>query len=144
MKRASWYRMACVLAAGLTIVACYGESETTPDEPETAAAAAAEESFPDPEPEQARQVEEVVRGWVTERVDEGAVYSIPPRGDYEVSGILAGFHTIHQEDVDTYYVCVDFQDGENVYDVDFFIDVTEDGLIVSDHYLHKVNGEAVE
>ena len=35
-------------------------------------------------------------------------------------------------------VCVDFQDG------DFLVDRTTEGLSVSDHYLHKINGEAVE
>jgi len=41
-------------------------------------------------------------------------------------------------------VCVDFQDGENTYDVDFLVDRTTEGLSVSDHYLHKIDGEAVE
>ena len=60
-----------------------------------------------------------------------------------VSGSLAAFHTVHQKDPDTYTVCVDFQDGDNTYDVDFFVDRTEEGLTVRSVYLHKINGEAV-
>ncbi len=41
-------------------------------------------------------------------------------------------------------MCVDFQDGENTYDVDFLVERTAEGLSVSDHYLHKINDEAVE
>ena len=143
MKHDVWYRMACVLALGLIIVACSGQTTTAPEEPE-AAPAVEEESPPDPGPEQAKQVEDFVRQWVEERVGDGNIYSIPPRAGQEVAGTLAGFHTVHQKDADTYSVCVDFQDGENMYDVDFFIDRTAAGLTLTDHYLHKINGEAVE
>ena len=67
----------------------------------------------------------------------------PPRGGKDVSGSLADFHTVHQKDADTYSVCVDFLDGDNTYDVDFFIDRTAEGLNVRSAYLHKINGEAV-
>ncbi len=143
MKHGIWYTMACVFASGLVIVACSGQTATAPVEPE-ATPAVAEESPPDPGPEQARQVKDFVRQWVEERVGDGNIYSIPPRAGREVAGTLAGFHTVHQMDADTYSVCVDFQDGENMYDVDFFIDRTAADLTLSDHYLHKINGEAVE
>jgi len=53
-------------------------------------------------------------------------------------------HTSPSTNSRRYSVCVDFQDGENTYDVDFLVDRTTEGLSVSDHYLHKINGEAVE
>ncbi len=89
-------------------------------------------------------MEEFVRQWVAERAGEGNVYEIPPRAGQEVAGALTGFHTVHQEDADTYNVCVDFVQAEDTYDVDFFIDRTAEGLTISDHHLHKINGEAVE
>jgi hypothetical protein len=126
------------------IVACSGKPGTTPEEPGDTAAAVEEESLPDPGPEEATEVEDFVRQWVTERAGDGNVYQIPPSAGHDVAGALAAFHTVHQKNADTYSVCVDFQDGENTYDVDFFVDRTTEGLSVSDHYLHKINGEAVE
>ena len=99
---------------------------------------------PHPGPEQAKQVEDFVRQWVEERVGDGNIYSIPPRAGQEVAGTLAGFHTVHQKDADTYSVCVDFQDGDNTYDVDFVVSRADEGLTLDEHYLHMVNGEAVE
>ncbi len=144
MKRAFWFRAVCVLASGWVIVACSGQPGTTPEEPRDTAAAVEEESVPDPGPEEATEVEDFVRQWVAERAGEGDVYQIPPRAGHDVAGALASFHTVHQKDANTYSVCVDFQDGENTYDVDFLVDRTTEGLSVSDHYLHKINGEAVE
>ncbi len=144
MKRAFWFGTACVLASGWVIVACSGQPDTTSEEPGDTAAAVEEESLPDPGPEEATEVEDFVRQWVTERAVEGDVYQIPPSADHDVAGALATFHTVHQKDADTYSVCVDFQEGENTYDVDFLVDRTTEGLSVSDHYLHKINGEAVE
>ena len=89
-------------------------------------------------------MEEFVRQWVAERAGAGDVYDIPSRAGQEVTGVLAAFHTVHQNDADTYSVCVDFSGGEDMYDVDFFVDETEEGLTISDHYLHKINGEALE
>ncbi|MHC4138204.1 MAG: hypothetical protein ACYS0K_24990 [Planctomycetota bacterium] len=132
------------MASGWVIVACSGKPGTTPEEPGDTAAAVEEESLPDPGPEEATEVEDFVRQWVTERAGDGNVYQIPPSAGHDVAGALAAFHTVHQKNADTYSVCVDFQDGENTYDVDFFVDRTTEGLSVSDHYLHKINGEAVE
>ena len=117
---------------------------TTLGELPAAEAAVEEESLPDPGPEEASPVEESVRLWVAERVGEGDTYDIPPRAGQDFAGTLTGFHTVHQKDADTYYVCVDFGEGEDTYDVDFFIDRTAEGLSVSDHYLHKINGVAIE
>ena len=61
-----------------------------------------------------------------------------------MTGTLTGFHTVHQKDAETYSVCVDFEHGDDMYDVDFFVARTESGLSTGDHYLHKINGEAVE
>ncbi len=144
MKRAFGFRTVCILVSGWVIVACYGQQDTTPEEPGDTAAAVEEESLPDPGPEEAAEVEDFVRQWVAERAGEGNVYQIPPSAEHEVGGALATFHTVHQKDADTYSVCVDFRDGEDTYDVDFFVDRTTEGLSVSDHYLHKINGEAVE
>ncbi len=144
MKRTLWFSTLCVLASGWVIVACSGQPDTTPEEPGDAAAAVEEESLPDPGREEAIEVEDFVRQWVTERAGEGNVYEIPPSAGHDVAGALATFHTVHQKDADTYSVCVDFQDGEKSYDVDFLVDRTTEGLSVSDHYLHKIDGEAVE
>jgi len=99
--------------------------------------------YPDPPSEVSDGITEVVRQWVTDQLDENDVYNIPPRGGKDVSGSLADFHAVHQKDSDTYTVCVDFRDGENTYDVDFFVDREEEGLTVRSVYLHKINGEAV-
>jgi len=144
MNRSMWCRTLCVLAFAWLMLACAGQPETTSEEP-AAAQAAEEESFPDPGTGEAAEVEDFVRAWVAERAGEQDVYDIPPRGDHDVTGTLADFHTVHQQDVDTYNVCVDFQNGEDMYDVDFFVDRgPEEGLVLVEHYLHKVNGEAVE
>ncbi len=144
MKRVFWFRMVCVLASGWVIVACSGQPDETPEEPGDTAAAVEEESLPDPGAEEATELEDFVRQWVIERAGEGNVYEIPPSAGHDVAGALVAFHTVHQKDADTYSVCVDFQDGENTYDVDFLVDHTTEGLSISDHYLHKINGEAVE
>ncbi len=144
MKRTFWFRAVCVLVSSWVIVACSRQPDATPEEPGDTAAAVEEESLPDPGPEEATEVEDFVRQWVTERAVEGNVYQIPPSTGHDVAGALASFHTVHQKGADTYSVCVDFQDGENTYDVDFLVDRTTEGLSVSDDYLHKINGEAVE
>ena len=143
MNRVAWLKTVGALASGLLMMACSGQSGTTPEEVPDAGTTV-EQSLPDPGPEEAGQVAAFVRLWVAERAGEGNIYSIPPRAGRDVAGSLAAFHTVHQKDADTYSVCVDFQDGENTYDVDFLIDHTAEGLSVSDHYLHKVNGAAVE
>ena len=100
-------------------------------------------TYPDPPPEIAEEVSEAVRQWVAERADENGVFDIPPRGNQDMAGALGEFHTVHQKNADTYTVCVDFQSGEDIYDVDFFIDRLRGGLGVRRAYLHKINGKAV-
>lgn len=56
---------------------------------------------------------------------------------------MADFHTVHRKDENTYYVCVDFKDGDALYDVDFYVEATDDGYAMSRHFLHKVDGEDV-
>ncbi len=154
MKGTIWHSTICLLGALCVIVACAAPPETETQEqseaegeaPMAVEAMAAVEEGPsaDPGPEEAGEVEDFVRAWVAERAGEGDVYDIPPRGGTEVAGALAAFHTVHRKDADTYSVCVDFQEGDNTYDVDFVIARTEEGLDVADHYLHKINGEAVQ
>ena len=144
MKRATWWGIVLMLTGVWAMLACSGESRTAREEPAGPASATEEASFPDPGPDEAKEVEDLVRQWVADRAGEGGVYDIPPRTGQDVAGTLAGFHTVHQKHADAYYVCVDFADGENTYDVDFFIDRTADGLSISDHHLHKINGEALE
>ncbi len=144
MKRATWWGIVLMLTEVWAMLACSGESRTAREEPAGSASATEEASFPDPGPQEAKEVEEFVRQWVAERAGEGDVYDIPPRAGQEVAGVLTGFHTVHQEDADTYHVCVDFVQAEDTYDVDFFIDRTAEGLTISEYHLHKINGEAVE
>ena len=146
MRRGAWYGVTPAVAL-VVLVACAqpaeeGGSEEAAVTAETTAAPA-EEQLPDPELEEAQEVEGFVRQWVADRAEDG-VYDIPARGDHDVSGALVGFHTVHQKDSDTYSVCVDFQSGDDTYDVDFFVDRAEEGLSLADHWLHKINSEAVE
>jgi len=103
----------------------------------------AKPDFPDPPAEVAAEVEQTIRAWVAQRADENGLYAIAPRGGSSVSGTLGEFHTVHQSDADTYTVCVDFTNGESLYDVDFFVDRGADGLSVRDGFLHKVDGEVI-
>jgi hypothetical protein len=103
----------------------------------------AKPDFPDPPAEVAAEVEQTIRDWVAQRADENGLYAIAPRGGSSVSGTLDEFHAVHQNDADTYTVCVDFVDGDSLYDVDFFVDRGADGLIVRDGFLHKVDGEVI-
>jgi hypothetical protein len=100
-------------------------------------------TLPDPAPEVVDEIETLVTAWVAARAGEGGVFQIPPRGGRSVAGTLGGFHAVRQTDADTYTVCVDFLDGENVYDVDVFVDRAAAGLAVREAYLHRVNGEVV-
>ena len=98
----------------------------------------------EPSSESALQITDLIRLWVAIAAGDNDVYDIPERADQNVAGVLTAFHAVHQTKVDSYAVCVDFEDGENTYDVDFFVDRTADGLVVADHYLHQINGETVE
>ena len=131
----------------LVVLSCGPAANETEQavEPEVPAAAAeVAEAFPDPDSEVAQEVQEFLSTWVAERSGDDGIYGIPPRAGHEVAGTMADFHTVHQKDADTYSVCVDFGSGEQLYDVDFFVDRTAEGLVVVDHYLHKIDGEAVE
>ncbi len=127
--------IACAPAANET------EQAAAPEVPATPVAVA--DSYPDPAADVAQEVREFVTAWVAERSGDEGVYAIPPRADHAVAGLMADFHTIHQKDADTYSVCVDFKSAEQLYDVDFFVDRTAEGLVVADHYLHKIDGELV-
>ena len=140
-----------VLLLSWAVTAC-SESTTeepateTPDSGDAASQTEAGEapSFPDPEAETAQEVEGVVRAWVGDRAGDDGVYDIPERAGNDLSGTIASFHTVNQTDEETYAVCVDFEDGEDTYDVDFILDRMDELLVIADHYLHKVNGEAIE
>jgi hypothetical protein len=141
MNAAVWCRALVLLAAAGLVVACGGESVTSTTEGVPPPAKI--KTYPDPPAEVADEVTDAIRQWIAERADEGGVYDIPPRGGRDVAGTLADFHTVHQKDADTYSVCVDFQSGEDTYDVDFFVDRGPEGLGVRNAFLHKINGEVV-
>jgi len=101
------------------------------------------ESYPDPVPVRAAEVRGFVAGWLAAQSPGGA-YDIPERAGHDVTGVRGDFHTVHQRDEDTYFVCVDFTDGDAVYDVDFIVDFDSDGLRMADHYLHKIDGVVLE
>ncbi len=122
------------------VIGCGQQSQV--DEPEPILTADLEK-FPDPAEEVADEVKAAVSEWVLQQMGDAEIYAIPERGGQSVSGTLATFHTVHQNDADTYSVCVDFVDGDNTYDVDAFIDRGPDGLAVRDLYLHKINGDVV-
>ncbi len=131
----------------LVVTSCAPATEEAHQAAEPEAPAAPVElaqSYPDPDAEVAREVQEFLTAWVAERSDDTGTYAIPARAGHEVAGTMADFHTVHQKDADTYSVCIDFKSSEALYDVDFFVDRTEKGLVVADHYLHKIDGEAVE
>jgi len=143
MRTTDLARVVLLLSAVAVIAGCSGESVRTEAEPATATPVVEKADFPDPPPIVADKVKEAVSGWVAERAGEDGVFDVPPRGGRDVAGTMGEFHTVHQNDADTYTVCVDFADGDDTYDVDFFVDRTVDGLTVRDVYLHKINGEAV-
>jgi hypothetical protein len=143
MKRTDLARVVLLVSAIGLIAGCSGESVRTEAEPAAAEPVVEKADFPDPRPMVADKVKEAVSGWVAERASEEGVFDVPPRGGQDVTGTMGEFHTVHQNDADTYTVCVDFADGDNTYDVDFFVDRTAEGLIVRDVYLHKINGETV-
>ena len=137
MRHASWVVL-LMLAGGL--IACTENPDAEAPAVEAAPTLAEEAALSDPGQDEAMAVETFVRAWIAER-SEDEVFAIPPRAGHEVSGSLGSFHTVHQQDDDTYNVCVDFVDGDNTYDVDFFVDLSPEGFTMDDHYLHKVNGE---
>ena len=143
MRTADLARVVMVLSAIGLIAGCAGESARTEAEPAAAEPVVEKASFPDPPPVVAEKVKEMVSSWVAERAGDDGVFDVPPRGGQDVAGTMGDFHTVHQNDADTYTVCVDFADGDDTYDVDFFVDRTVEGLTVRDVFLHKINGEAV-
>ena len=104
------------------------------------AAACGSSTTDDPEPDEAATVTDFITTWIGERAGIDGIYHIPARGGHDVSGTMSAFHTVHQRDADTYYVCLDFHDRDNLYDVDFVVDQTDAGLALAEHYLHQVNG----
>ena len=104
------------------------------------AAACGSSTTDDPEPDEAATVTDFITTWIGERTGIDGIYHIPARGGHDVSGTMSAFHTVHQRDADTYYVCLDFHDRDNLYDVDFVVDQTDAGLALAEHYLHQVNG----
>lgn len=104
----------------------------------------AQDKWPDPGPAEAEEVRSLVRAHVASKAGADGVYAIPRKdGGAAVPGTLTEFHTVHQKDADTLYVCADFVDGDTTYDVDFFVDRDAQGLKLAEHFLHKINGEVV-
>ena len=140
MSSAKWLRALSIIAVSGLILACQGEYAAPDPAP---GPAIQKPSHPDPPAEVAEEVADAIRQWVADQADENGVYDIPPRGGQDVAGTMADFHTVHQKDADTYSVCVDFKSGDQIFDVDFFVDRTDEGLNVRDAYLHKIDGEVV-
>ncbi|MBW2465305.1 MAG: hypothetical protein JRH11_26895 [Deltaproteobacteria bacterium] len=140
MSSTKWLRALSIIAASGLILACQGEYGAPDSVP---APVIQKPSYPDPPAQVAEEVAEAIRQWVADQADENDVYDIPPRGGRDVAGTMADFHTVHQKDADTYSVCVDFKSDDQIFDVDFFVDRTEEGLEVRNAYLHKIDGEVV-
>ena len=114
MKKAS------VWISFLLVLACAPppqEAEPAAETPTPPAPVDVTEAYPDPDEEVAQEVRDFLASWVAERAGEDGAYAIPPRGDHEVQGTMADFHTVHQKDADTYSVCLDFKSAEQLYDV---------------------------
>jgi hypothetical protein len=148
MKTANPCWTLTALALTGAIAACSRAPEASQEarlEPSAEQSQAQNEETPaEPSSDGTLQITDLIRLWVASAAGEDDVYDIPEKGDKKVAGVLAEFHKVHQTKDDSYSVCVDFVDGENIYDVDFFVDRADDGLVVADHHLHKVNGETVE
>ncbi|MFT6396904.1 MAG: hypothetical protein ACJAYU_001648 [Bradymonadia bacterium] len=108
------------------------------------APAAHASDLPDPPPEQTHAITSYVEGWLDAQLQEDGTYDIPERMGHDVAGTPGPFHTVHQHDAHTFYVCVDFLDGETIYDVDFYIGTDGEDFSVSEHFLHKIDGVVVE
>ena len=95
----------CLLILVGLLGACSSETaETT--EPEVVAEpvkseATAPASLADPEAAETQEVQDFVIAWVGEQAAD-EIFAIPARGGHEVSGTLADFHTVHQQDEDTW------------------------------------------
>lgn len=147
MRQAIPHWTLCTLVLAGVIAACSKAPEVSQEAKlETGAGQGQvhDEAPTEPSPETALQITDLIRIWVASAAGDNDVYDIPERADKNVEGVLAEFHTVHQTKVDSYAVCVDFEDGANTYDVDFFVDQTADGLVIADHYLHQINGESIE
>ena len=94
----------------------------------------------EPNSESTLQITDLIRLWVATAAGEDDVYDIPERAENNVEGVLTAFHTVHHTKVDSFAVCVDFEDGENTYDVDFFLQGTPRAMEVTEATVHKING----
>lgn len=139
----AWYPTLVLLIASGMMLACGPSGDTAGPSAPMPGKGQPGAVMPDPGPEQAGEITEFLRAWVVEQTGEAEAYNIPAQGGLDVSGQLTGFHSVHQKDHDSYWVCADFEGGGDVYDVDFFVEDTPVGLVVLEHYLHKVNGEEV-
>ncbi len=148
MKTAIPHWTLCALALTGVMAACSEAPETLQEAKLEASAAHGqadgEASQPEPSSENSLRITDLIRLWVASAADDKGVYDIPEKADHDVGGMLAAFHTVHQTSEDSYSVCVDFEDGENNYDVDFFVEQTADGLVVVEHYLHQIDGETIQ
>lgn len=107
--------------------------------------------FEDPGPEAAEAIRSFVSDHVANATEDGR-FSIPPGNN--LTARIGDFHTVHRRTEATYYVCVDFHDGYNLYDVDFVMehvpDTSQDdgtdpvmNFVMTEVILHKLNGESL-
>jgi len=143
MSRMSWISgLGWLLSIGL-IAGCSGPSVNPSGAPAPPPLAKTKQVYPDPPPEIVDEVTALVQAWVSERTDEDGLFDIPPRGGHDVAGSFAEVRAVRQQDADTYTVSAEFSSGEEIFDVEFFVDRTAAGLAVRNGYLHKINGEVV-
>lgn len=66
---------------------------------------------------------------------------------YEIQGVATQFDYLHDgvKEKDGLYVsCADFKAGDDIYDVDYFVEADNGTYTVVKETLHKKNGEAVD
>jgi len=94
-----------------------------------------------------KQVKSFLKQHIDQNTDSNGLYSIPDHPDYpDATGEFAAFHTVHQKDDGTYYVCVDFkaEGSDTIYDVDYFVTQQTDGMSIDRKFLHKVGDKVVQ
>lgn len=67
-------------------------------------------------------------------------------GTYDIEGVKSQFDYLHEgvdQKGDIYISCADFKSGNDVYDVDYYVDYVNGQLMVVKEVLHKKNGTKV-
>lgn len=110
-------------------------------------ASSADDDAPKPTKEERKQVKSFLKNHIDETSNDSGVYPIPDHPEYtDATGTFAAFHTVHRKKDGTFYVCVDFkaQESDTVYDVDYFVQNSADGMKIKRKFLHKVGDTVVQ